>query len=278
MTTENVEAPAVEEQDDAAFASAFNEAAGIEAPPVVEAEAPKAEESVVETTPEPVTESSPKDEEPGTVLSTDEVKALLGRLEEMDAIKKQIRDVNGRFGAVSETLGKLKEARSAGGSVEISDDDLAELSEYGDLKGSMSTVLKRVLAKAGGSTAPAQFDTAPVEQKFQQQLEERDRKYEARLLTAYHSDWRDVVASDDYRLHLQGLPEETRTQIENSWNAEEIAQSIRDFKAAKATKQTTTQNRTRRLEAAVTPTGNASAAPAVDEQDAFAAGFRSVRG
>lgn len=270
--TDVVDAPEVID-DEAAFAAGFNEVSG---DPVVEVK-PEPSEPVAESKPEaePVTEEPQQEAQEETVtLNQSEVKALLGRLEELDKIKGGLRDLNGRYGTLSDSFNRLKEANATGGSVEISEEDLAELSEFGELKTSVGNVLKKVLAKAGTGGA---VDLEPIETKFEQRINERDRVMEGRILTAYHRDWRQVTGGDEFRTWLQAQSEDYRDRINNSWNAEEIAQAIDSFKARNVKPQAQ-QNKTRRLETAVAHTGNAKSAPGIDDDAAFLAGFSAIRG
>ena len=267
------------QDDDAGFADGFNLARGDE-PPVTEA--PPA--APVE---EPAAEEKPPVEAPveeTVTLNQSEVKNLLSRLELLDKHQASIDKAHGRLGSLQETITKLQTAHASGETVELTDEDVADLKDYPEFAGSMKSVLGKVLSKVRGAPAQA-FDAAPMQQAFEQKLIENEQKYEKKLLTVMRKDWNTVVHSDDFGLWLAGQDEAYRNQIGNSWDAIEIHEAIQKFEEAKAAKSAPpptppkTNTNKARLEAAVTPRGVRSPdTSTLDAEDAFAAGFKSGRG
>lgn len=93
-------------------------------------------------------------------------------------------------------------------------------------------------------------------------------------LTMRHEDWREIAESDDYRAWKESLSPAKRKIADESWSVQAVAAVLDEYKASRAPKPT--QNRQERLEAAVTPRGKQTT-PAQTNEDAFAAGFQSVR-
>lgn len=279
MTDQVVEeVVANEQQDDSGFEDGFNEAMGNEPTAPPEKDEPPVE--TAEPAPEAPTQGGT------TTLSDTETQSLLKRLEEMDRLKSTQDKFAGHIGTLKETIEKLKASQATGAPVEITDEDVKDIADdFPEFGGKMKALLQKVSGKFRGGSPAAEFDATPIREEFSTKLSESDQRAEARALWSVHRDWRNVVASDGFKLWMQTQPEDFRTKMENSWNAEEIADTIDSYKGhAKkqaATEQRsveTRQKKTSRLEAAVTPSGVKSPdTSAMDENAAFEAGFRSVR-
>lgn len=273
MTDPQVVEDVANEDHDADFEAGFNLARGDESEPVTEPAVEAAEPEVKEAT-------APAEEEP-VVLNQSEVKALLTRLDEIDRLKRSQDQAFGRLGSLQDVVNKLQSSGAAGGSIELTDEDVAELSDFPELQGTMRSVLQKTLSKVRPGVAQSTFDPAPLQVEIQKLREEREadaRKYEAKLLSTHHRDWREVTAGDSFRVWLAAQPDEYRNRINNSWDAEEIGEALSAYKSQAAKTVVTKQKKTDRLAAAVTPTGVRSPdTSAMNENDAFEQGFRSVR-
>lgn len=207
-----------------------------------------------------------------------ELKALLARIPEIDGLKQRESKVFGTVGQLKQAFDGFRAQPTAqsGTPISLSADKLARLNaEFPELASLIAEDLNGVILGAGQSGG---MDQAAVDGIVAQKLEGLNQTFETRLLTAMHKDWRKVVQSTEFDTWTATLPEETRSQLAESWNAEFIAEQIDAFKDAQATATRTKQTNQRRLEAAITPRGNTAAPPAPSEDDAFLAGFRSVRG
>jgi hypothetical protein len=234
---------------EAELESGFNSAMGI-APPETDAEefAPVVEAPAVE---EPVEET--------VTLNQSEVKQLLSRLDELDKHGKGLDKAFGYIGNLSETIEKLKSSASTG-PLELSDEDLAPISaEYPELGGSIKQVLSNVLGRVRGGGQQVAPDFAPIRAEFQQQLVARDRAGEAKLLSVIEPNWKTETATDQFRVWMETQPDEYRQKIGDSWDALEISDAIKSFRTATTAKVGVPgQDRSKRLEAAITPKGTAS--------------------
>lgn len=250
MTTDTEEVVVTDEQRDAQLEDGFKQATGVVEPePVV---TPPVEEAV------PVEE--PAVEEPAeetVVLTQSEVKSLLARLETLDKLQASQDKAFGHIGSLSEKLKALQQTSTGGGNVEITDDDVKGLEEFGDFKNAAKDVFQRIASKLNtGGSAPAPVDLSPLEAKMVE-LEQRSQMV---ALSAMHRDWRQVTQGEGFNLWLQTQPAEYRVKVESSWNAEELAEALDTFKAAtvEKAKVKAPENKARRLEAAVTPRGTPS--------------------
>ncbi len=279
MTDQVVEeVVANDQQDDAGFIDGFNQAMGnepstVETPPA-EPEAPAPEEAPKE---EPVEESIP--------LTKTEVQSLISRLDELDKLRSSQDKAFGHIGALKETIEKLRTAQATGEPAEITDEDMKEIAEdFPEFGGKLKGVLQKISGKfrGGGQQAATTFDPTPMREEFASQLTERDQKYEKRILRAYHKDWQTVVHSDGFKLWMETQPEDYRTKVGSSWDAEEIADAIDTFKehnVKKAASADLKKKKNQRLEAAVTPAGVRSPdTTSLSDDDAFINGFKAVRG
>jgi Skp family chaperone for outer membrane proteins len=304
MATQTEEVATDEVADDAGFVDGFNAAMGIEKSSTAQSKEEPPTPAATATPVEPAKPAnvSAKTEEPSETftLSQTEMKSLLARLEEIDKLKASQDKAFGRLGTLQETLGKLQQAQHTGVTPEISDEDMAEISnDFPELGARLKTTLQKIMGKSRTSAAapatPAQqpaFDPAPLMSQLDAKLAEQrseiekiKQQSEAKILTALHRDWKQVVNDDKFKLWLQGQSAEYRDKINASWDAEEIGGAIDEFKKAQQpakpapTAAPSKQSKANRLEAAVTPQGvKAPDTQQISDDEQFLAGFRSVRG
>ncbi len=285
-----------DQQGDAGFEDGFNLARGITpepdltppVEPVDPTEEPQATpeaaapEQVPDAAPEGTPAAAAPTEEESVTLSPAEVKSLLARLDDVDRLKSAQDKAFGTIGSMKTVLDKLQTSQATGVALELTDEDMAELDDFPEFKDRFKKTLQKVLSKTRSVGVAPPPDTAPLEEKFQQQLEQKlaaqSRQYEAKLLSIKHDDWKDVVVSDSFKVWLGTQPEDYRKQINDSWDAQEIGGALTKFKAHAASVKESKQTKTRRLEAAVSPTGvPAPDTTALNDAAAFEAGFKSAR-
>ena len=262
----DVEEVANEVDQEAEFEAGFNRARGDE-PDVVE---PVAEETAAAPEEETVT------------LNQTEIKSLLSRLDDLDKLKRGQDTAFGKLGSLQETITRLQSANASGGPVELTDEDVADLSEFPELQATMRSVLQKTLSRVRPGPAQSAFDPTPLVQEIHQLRAQREadtRQLAALSLTTQHKDWREVVNGDSFRVWLGTQPEDYRQRISESWDADEISTALDNFKAQTTRAAASKQKKTDRLLSAVQPTGVRSPdTSALDENEAFARGFRRVRG
>ena len=265
MSNEEQEAVTVE-QDEAAFEAGFAEARGEESPTeqVVT-------EAAAEPEAEPEAQAAPEPEILFAGLTEEQLKSQLAKAGEVDDLRAQVRRLDGRYGELNSRLQQSNQP------MKISADKFARLREnYGDLADALAEDLSQL--SMGGGGGQQAFDSAPIEQKFSDELAKIRQENERKLLTIRHRDWETIKTSDDYKLWEQTIPAEERQKLNDSWDEMYIADRFDDFKGWRTKSQEVKQSKQGRLAAAVTPTRGAPAAvSAVNDEAAFEAGFRQVR-
>lgn len=235
--------------------------------------------------PEPIQDLAP--EAPAPELATitkdqfDDLLRKAASIDEMRAENKRLSDtVFGKIGGMQQSLAQLQ----SHGAVEISDDDFAFTREaFPELAVMIGDDMKKVVGKLRGTGQATPFDPAQVEQLIAQRLDPALQKvtvdYETKLLRAYHPDWKQVVNSEDFRKWGQSLPPGELQAMNDSNDANFLADRIAAFKAVKpsapppSTKVVAT--RQTRLAAAVAPRGTGGHPSGPTELDDFEQGFNS---
>ena len=101
---------------------------------------------------------------------------------------------------------------------------------------------------------------------------------ETKLLSVMHPDWKSIPSTPEFAQWKGTLAPDELQVVNDSWDALSVGDALTKFKAWKAQTVQAKQQRQSRLEAAVTPRGTRQPTPSMTEQDAFLAGFKSVRG
>lgn len=266
-------------QEDAAMEAAFAEARGDEPPAAVEAEQSP---ETGEQQPEPGEEAQPEESPQVLIagLTEDQLKAAILKAGQVDELNTQLRKAFGRMG---ELQGHIQQLRQGGGGVKLTADKLKRLSsEFPEMAEMIAEDLSEALQGSGGGAA---FDPAQMDQFVTERLTASETKIhqemEKRWLTRQHKDWQTVVNSDDFGLWVQNvLPKEEAAALGNSWDAEFISDKLSEFKSWRdaGTPNRSKENKQKRLEAAVAPTGNRGEPNAtMSEDDAMEQAFRAAR-
>lgn len=250
--------PQQETSDDAAFEAGFNSAQGIE------------EEKQPEVEPEPEPQ-----EATFAGFKESEIKEMFAAVE---ALKQRESKIFGSMGALKQSVDSIRNQQTTSAPVKFTPDKLKRLSkEFPEIAQMLAEDLSEALPSSGPS-ATVNFDEM-VEQKVQTRLSEASRALETRLLSMQHRDWQQVVQSSEFTGWKETLPEEVKSELDNSWDATFIGEKISEFKEWKTKSTQVKQTNQQRLAAAVVPTrGTAAVKPAPSETDAFYAGFKAVRG
>lgn len=280
MSTEAIESQVVEQGDNASFEAGFAEARGEELPTKAET---TAEELVVvepETAEEPAEEPTPEQVRIAG-MTEDELKTLLSKVSSIDDLSSQVRKAFGKYGELNQAIQSLQQRQ--GGGMKLTAGQLTRLSgEYPELAELLASDLNEALASSGGSAPQVDFSAeigkaiAPVKQDFEKRLVKRD-----------HPDCDQIFMSNDFHLWMDSaLSPEDKQQLKSSWDADLISAKLTDFKAWKkaadeqteAQKEGQKEQKQKRLESAVAPTGSKQTGPNIQsEDDAFAEGFNRIR-
>jgi hypothetical protein len=260
-----------ESQDDAAFAAGFSEARGEEPPALVE----QPEDEQIEMSPEPE-EQAPQEDTP------EELFAGLTRGQLMEGLQRGLKaeeDARKAFGKIGELQRNIQNMQQSGtgSAVEITSEDFADLAEdYPDLA---EKIARGINGKFRTTAAPqgSAFDPTILDARVAEVEDRITKKYEARMLDVRHPNWRDETSTADFDVWKGTLPPEAQLELSNSWDSVYLGNAISSFKDWKLQSTNTKQQRSNRLEAAITPQGVPVRTSAQSDDDAFSSGFNQIR-
>lgn len=191
-------------------------------------------------------------------------------LKDLDArTQAEVRKIYGKFGEIQQALNARNNAPIGKAKLKVSD---ALREEYGELAELMEGL--EIDGVASGNESSVNSD------EINARFEAVKQDYEAKLLTLQHKDWREVAQSPDFAEWALKQDAETQDKLANSWDALFISDKLTEFKntrnnVVKIDKKTNAA----RLEDAITPAGKGAVkARTESEDDAFASGFKAVRG
>lgn len=224
-------------------------------------------------------EPEPEPEPPKLIagFTEDQVKELLQKASEVDRLKERESKVFGSIGALRQAVDQLRnqpQSKAAAAPVNIALKRMSQ--EYPEMAESLMEDLKESLAGGVGGQA---FDPRVVDEIVNQRLDHTSKGYEMKLLSVMHPDWRTIPASQEFAQWKGTLAPDELQIVNDSWDAIAVGDTLTKFKAWKAQTSQAKAQRQSRLEAAATPTrGARTPTPSMTENDAFVAGFKSVRG
>lgn len=269
----------VAQDNEAAFASGFNEMRGIETPatpasdPAPEKAEPEPEKSEPESEP-------PKAEEPPQKQPWEDV---------LDKFQSRIRNIEGHIGGIASQLKTIQAASKAVEKTGIEAPTAAQVEQavtskrwdeirqdYPEWAEAMD---ERLAAERAASKAPAvDLDgirkevgttVSSAEEKFRQELRKRDEL----LVEFKHPGWKDVARSAEFNAWFKAQG----ADIQRLAESEDAMDAIRLFDTYKSVKKTVKQDKEQRLRSAVTPQGSPARPPTINDEDAFNQGFAKVR-
>lgn len=223
-------------------------------------------------------EPEPEPEPPKLIAgyTEDEVKGLLQKVAEVDRLKERESKVFGSLGALRQAVDALKAQpmQQAAAPLNIALKRLSQ--EYPEMAESLMEDLKESLGSGVGGQS---FDPDAVSRIVAEKLADTSKSYELKLLSVMHPDWKAIPASPEFEQWKGTLTPDELQIVNDSWDAIAVGDTLTKFKAWKTQTSQAKQNRQSRLEAAATPTrGARTPTPSLTENDAFVAGWKSVRG
>lgn len=280
----------IEAREEAAFTAG---GAGEPDPTPVEEPEPKPDaEPVPDKDPEPEPETYTAEDLDRARRAALEEGRIAGAAEEKQEHTKRIRDLSGQVGGLKQKLAQLETARAAssdkadsptdtqvseatrqgGSKLEALREDFPEIAEAIDEIRSQLTPPKAPEPEPDPepetpAPEPEEDDGPSEQERMRTQLE----IYEA------HSDWREVVRSDEFQAWVAQQSDEVRAAYESSPRAKDAISILNMFKSSMTPPKRKPD--TSRLESAVTPTeGKSVTRPKpLTEEEAFEAGFKAVR-
>lgn len=262
---------------EAAEQAAYDEARGID--PMPEQETP------AEATETPTAEMPPEE-----TVSQAQVRELMAQVAVIPELQKQLRDTNGKYGALKQTIEGLQKPATTPESAAVDlDESLADLKaefpELADLlKGSLTKVMSRPAAQ---SMSQEEMDRMVFDRlQVARDTEDRQRREKAlEALTNEHPNWVADRQSPQFQAWLETMAPRTQARILRSEDPDYVAERLDDFvswRDAQTTASASTENQQKsrsRLESAITPTSGKGAAQvaAVTEQEAYEAARSAAR-
>ncbi len=258
--------------------------AGFSAEPTVTPVRNEQSEEVAQVTESPVVEPDPATEFVQlTRGDLDDLRRKAAVAEELKASQAQALDkVFGKIGGLERVLQQYQSETASGKPVEITEEDVAEISqEFPELGASTLKVLQKVAGKlkgTGGIQQPAfdpkQFDDE-VGKRVAVARQEIEHAMEIKLLTSRHDDWEKVAHSPEFNDWLKGQPNNVQDRVNHTWDSLYVAKVMDEFKDYR--KKAESNKRQSRIDAAVTPKTMGGVAPGATEDDDFMSGFHARR-
>lgn len=265
---------AVDDAPDADFEAGFSNTDDQTTTPEVEVK----EEPAPEVAAEPAAPVEPKYAQ----VTEEQLASLLSLQSEAT---RKFDHAFGQLGGLKQTLERLQKEAPAGQSVEVSDEDFAELkAEFPELAEMQIRGLNKVLGKLRG-TGPAQVDQTLIEQIVQERYGSQLADAREDALDGLHNivpNWNSQENAKALGEWVAQQPEEVQALAasEKVRDAAALLRKFRDRQTAKPAPTPTTpqvSTRQRQLEAAVNPRSARGASPEPAEIDDFEAGFQSGR-
>ena len=266
------------------LSAGFNKVRGIEAEETMPEQKPDAiAEPTPESTPEPspqptpeptpAPEPSPDDEEILPGITKGRAKELLAKVPSQE---KAISSLAGRVGELVRALKQNQPAQADGSPARKADaPKLARTgTEYPELAESLAEDLAALLPQSQDPKAVEEL----VQARLQEALAKRDQEQAEKELRREHKDWKDVVVSADFKLWLQGQPEDKQEEFASTWDPDVVGGYLSQFKTHRESLAKRRQHTSARLEGAVVPRGDGGAATSkLPDSAGLSAGFHKVR-
>jgi hypothetical protein len=240
-----------------------------------------------------------------TQADLDAIRAQLARVPDLEAELRRVHDTTaGRIGSLKQSIDALKDKAGSGNKMAIK--QMKRLSEeYPELAQMLMEDLNDASGDGGTTAQPeaqAQGDeqasgdnpgadaaaepAVQVDPLEHPEVQKRLRAAEMAIVSAVHPDWRTLPSQPEFTAWTNQLPPAAQQMLANSWESKVMIDAFNDFKDWKAKRDTqaqaqaeTNKQRDKRLAGAIpATTGAPTGANAVDDDEAFAAGFKSVRG
>lgn len=278
------------------LSAGFNKVHGVQAASSPEEKTDK----VPEEKPQPAVEAKPAatpaaDDKPRVFgMTEDEFKAALAKSgQAREHVDAEVRKVFSKIGEINRSVQDLSKNLSAGKSGrKITADLLKRVNE--ELPGlgeALAQDLSEILGGADTAQAAAEqkgqpFDPekyhaeklAPALNALEARITKASEEAQLELVTYIHSDFEQIVQSEDFKKWLGTLTKERHDQVVGSPRAIVAAQAVTEFKGWKETAAKEAKKKTSRLESAITPKGGGTppSPQQPDDEAEFSAGYKKA--
>jgi len=271
MTTE-AEQQAADEQERAEFNAGFDSVrAGSEG-----YEPPEQREEATAEDPAPEVEQPEQEESlAGLGLTASEIKSLLQRAAKVDSIEDALGKAHGKIGELNRTLQELKtsgqrQPQQFAPAGEYDEEALTEFeSTFPEFAPAVEARARRIAQEVMQQSAQSGQQADP---------EAISKAVNLAVMDATHKGWRDTIASQDFDLWITAQPDEVRQTYATTWDHNALGEIITKFSSSRRSSVDRTTKNRQRLESALTPDSRSPrVSHATSDEEAFAAGFESVR-
>lgn len=209
-------------------------------------------------------------------VSDDQLRELLAKAAQFDALKDDLaktRDtLHGKIGELNRTMQEKLKATPQGAAVgKLGKDALKNVGE-------LNAQLAEALGKDLGALQAPDVD---LDEKLNPRLSELEQKLlmqiEQRALLRQHKDFYEQIKTPEFQIWSAQQSTEDQQEFNKSIDSDYLAGKMSAFKTWRASLDKK-QEKQRRLEQAVKPTGTQVADGAVTDEQAFEQGFKGVRG
>lgn len=278
------------ETEDADFAKGFAEARGVQ-PPAEEKTEPKPEVKVEVK----VEEQAQAQAKPTLIagMTEEQWNAAVAKAVDAETLRKEVRQNFGQIGELKRTLGEINTKLAAGaGSGAARKITAAMLKRVNEELPGLGDALAQDLSEVLGSAEVAQAKAESQGKAFDpdayfkdaivpalEKLEARaNDRAELRIVKSIHRDFETVVKSPEFGGWLKTLPEPRQKEIRESEDGFVAADAVTEFKGYVEKQKKAKEQKTTRLEAAVTPQGAAQAGGPIqkDDEALFNDGFNTA--
>jgi hypothetical protein len=302
-------------EDDAAFGAGFREARGEEErttplkqedKPETHAATPAEEDAASKetaTTDASATATTPPEDEWAGVSPKvrKEIEAMSSKLGSVDKINEQLRTISGHIGGLTQSQRALKDAlaqattstKASGAAAPTQQqvqDATKSTAKWNELKQDYPDWAEAIdlrLAEMTAKLTPAapSVDVPKLTADFEARLKQAEATAEERAVTArtygyidsqVGRSWMKDVNSPEFDKWIATQPDDVK-QLAASAEPDDAIALVKKFREGRA-KTATKDQLTSRLKRAATPTGTAVVDRTIDDDDAFASGFKAARG
>jgi hypothetical protein len=283
-----------QEQQDAAFVSGFGTERGIEVPDAVTAQNTEVEGGKDDKKGEghggAEAQAPAQSEKPAVDPLVAKLADDVARL--VVSVRENFDKVQGKFGEHNRLIQDIVKAKTAAPGTDgaparkLGADALTKLKGlYPELGEALADDLEKVFASQPAPQAGiAQADVdAVVNQRVADAIgkirTESDQKLAKIELSIVHPDWQSVTAGKDFGDWFKTKPVEEQQKMLTTWNAQEVASMLTEFKGRKVASAAATASKQNRLERATQPATKPAVSPTgISDEAAFVSGFKEQRG
>lgn len=212
-------------------------------------------------------------------MTEEQIERLLSKAARVDELEQMVSKAHGKIGEMNRTLLELRKAPppQAAPAEKPAEDFSAFEKEYPDVAAYVKGMLPAEPQKVQEPEVAKAPESVPGQQEHVQPVIGADRQSQLALMDYFHEGWREKVASDDFRLWLQTLPDETRQLAAETESAKVLGDLVTKFDVWNTARKTRHDNSRKRLEQNLTPVATAAKAPnAPDGRNEFEAAFNSI--